>query len=169
MTTFREHSGAGPLPAILTPETQRAVSFLGGLSRIRAGGDATGGRLAVLEHRAERGYATPLHRHRTEEETFLVLEGDLRVEVDGQAHAAGAGAVAFLPPRLPHAFVVTSPQARFLTIHTPAGFDKFVLAAGTPVEATNAPLVDELPPDPAAFAALAAGYGIEIIGPPPVA
>ena len=169
MTSFPEHSGAGPMPAILTPETQRAVWFLGGLSRIRAGGDATGGHLAVLEHQAERGYGTPLHRHRTEEETFLVLEGALRIEVDGQARAAGAGAAAFLPPRLPHAIVVTSPQARFLTIHTPAGFDKFVLAVGTPVEATTAPPVDEVPPDPAAFAALAAGYGIEIIGPPPVA
>src|SRR5258708_1098791 len=107
MTTFRDHSAPRPLPPLLTPHPHRPVSVLGGPSRIRAGGDATGGRLAVLEHRAERGYATPLHRHRTEEETFLVLEGDLRVEVDGQAHAAGAGAVAFLPPRLPHAIVVT--------------------------------------------------------------
>lgn len=54
-----------------------------------------------------------------------MLDGELRVDVGGQTSAAGAGAVAFLPRQLPHAFVVTSPQAGFLTLHTPAGFDKF--------------------------------------------
>jgi quercetin dioxygenase-like cupin family protein len=39
-----------------------------------------------------------------------VFEGDLRVEVGGEASTAGPGAVAFLPRQLPHAFVVTSPQ-----------------------------------------------------------
>ena len=48
-----------------------------------------------------------------------MLDGEVRVEVGGEAHAAGPGAVAFLPRQLPHAFVVTSPQARFLTLHTP--------------------------------------------------
>ena len=96
-----------------------------------------------------------------------MLEGELRVEVGGQAWAAGAGAVAFLPRQLPHAFVVTSPQARFLTLHTPAGFDRFAVAAGTSAGTTSAPPIDELPPDPAALAAMAASYGIEILGPPP--
>jgi hypothetical protein len=62
---------------------------------------------------------------------------------------------------------VTSPQAQFLALHTPAGFDRFAAAAGTPVGTTSAPPVDELPPDPAALAAMAASYGIEILGPPP--
>jgi quercetin dioxygenase-like cupin family protein len=165
--TFHSHDGDSLVPAILTPDVEPAVWFLGALTRIRAGGDATGGQLAVLEHQAERGYGSPLHLHHADEETFLVLEGELRVEVDGQAHAAGAGAVAFLPRKLPHAFVVTSPQARFLTLHTPAGFDQFALAAGTSVGVTTAPPLDESPPDPAALAAMAASYGIEILGPPP--
>jgi hypothetical protein len=97
-----------------------------------------------------------------------VIERELRVEVDGHARAAGAGAVAFLPRQLPHAFVVSSSEARFLTLHTPAGFDRFVLAAGTTADTAAAPLVDELPPDPMALAAIAASYGIEILGPPPI-
>ena len=102
-----------------------------------------------------------MHRHRVDDETFLVLEGELRVEVDGQARAAGPGAVAFLPRGLAHAFVVTSAQARYLTIHTPAGFDQFALAVGTSVGQTSTPN------DPAALAAMAAEYGIEVLGPPP--
>jgi quercetin dioxygenase-like cupin family protein len=149
-------------------QSDQTLWFLGELIQIRAGADATGGRLAILEHYAERGLASPVHRHAVDDETFLVLEGELRVEVDGQARAAGAGAVAFLPRGLPHSFVVTSQQARYLTIHTPAGFDQFAIAAGTSI-GTSAPPVDELPPDPAALAAMAAGYGIEILGPPPAA
>jgi hypothetical protein len=119
-----------------------------------------------VEHQAERGLGSPVHRHHVDDETFLVLEGELRVEVDGQARAAGAGAVAFLPRGLPHAFVVTSPRARYLTIHTPTGFDQFAIAAGASVGPTGAPPVGELPLDSAALAALAAEYGIEILGPP---
>jgi quercetin dioxygenase-like cupin family protein len=163
MTIFHEQNAAVCAPAILTPETQQSLWFLGAPIQIRAGADATGGRLAIVEHQAERGLASPVHRHTADDETFLVLEGELRVEVDGQARAAGAGAVAFLPRGLPHAFVVTSPQARYLTIHAPARFDQFAIAAGTSVGQTSTP------PDPAALAAMAAGYGIEILGPPPAA
>ncbi len=155
-------------PAIMTPEVQQAVWFLGALIRVRAGGDATGGQLAVLEHQGERGYNSPVHRHMAEEETFLVLEGELRVEVGGQVRAAGAGAVAFLPREIPHAFVVTSPQARFLTLHTPAGFEQFALKVGTPAAAADTSPPAEPPPDPAALAAMASSYNIEILGPPPV-
>jgi quercetin dioxygenase-like cupin family protein len=154
------------VPAILTPEAQQAVWFLGALIRVRVGGDATGGTLAVLQHQGGRGYSSPLHRHDADEETFLVLEGELRVEVDGQSRNAGPGTAALLPRKLPHAFVVTSPQAVFLTIHTPAGFDQFTLEAGAAANATEPPSAD-LPPDPAALAAMASRYGIQILGPPP--
>ena len=165
--TFENNANAMSTPAILTPEVQQAVWFLGALVRVRASGDATAGRLDLLEHQAERGYASPVHRHLAEEETFLVLDGEVRVEVGGEPHAAGAGAVAFLPRQLPHAFVVTSPQARFLTLHTPGGFDRFTLAVGTPATGAAAMPPDEVPPDPAALAATASSYGIEIVGPPP--
>ncbi len=153
--TFENNANAMSTPAILTPEVQQAVWFLGALVRVRASGDATAGRLDLLEHQAERGYASPVHRHLAEEETFFVRDGEVRVEVGGPGHAAGAGAVAFLPRQLPHAFVVTSPQARFLTLHTPGGFDRFTLAVGTPATGTAPMPPDEVPPDPAALAAMA--------------
>jgi len=117
--TFQKNDGAPGAPAILAPEVQQAVWFMGALVRVRASGENTAGCLDVLEHKGERGYSSPLHRHLAEEETFFVLDGELRVEVGGEAHASGPGAVAFLPRQLPHAFVVTSPQAWFLTVHTP--------------------------------------------------
>ncbi len=164
--TFQKNDGAPGTPAILAPQVQQAVWFMGALVRVRASGENTAGCLDVLEHKGERGYSSPLHRHLAEEETFFVLDGELRVEVGGEAHAAGPGAVAFLPRQLPHAFVVTSPQAWFLTVHAPRGFDRFTLAVGTPATGTTTMPPEEVPPDPAALAAMARSYGIEILGPP---
>jgi quercetin dioxygenase-like cupin family protein len=165
MTTF-DKPGLARVPAILTPAEQRAVWFLGALIHVRAGGDSTGGQLAILEHAGPRGYSSPLHLHNVDEETFFILDGDVRVEVGDRAFSAGPGAVAFLPRQLPHAFVVTSREARFLTLHMPSGFDEFTLAAGAPADYPfREPTME--PPDPVALAATAASYGIEILGPPP--
>lgn len=57
--TFHDHEASGT-PAILTPEVQEAVWFLGALVRVRASGDVTGGTLDLLEHQGERGYGSPL-------------------------------------------------------------------------------------------------------------
>ncbi|MGW2646303.1 hypothetical protein ACWC2T_15600 [Streptomyces sp. NPDC001393] len=61
---------------------------------------------------------------------------------------------------------MTSPQARFLTLHSPAGFERFTLEIGTPALSTDIPPVVELPPDPAKPASVARAYGIEILGLP---
>jgi quercetin dioxygenase-like cupin family protein len=79
------------IASVLPEDVQQTVWFLGALVRIRAGADSTAGNLAILEHHGQRGYGSPLHRHDADEETFLVLDGELRVEVGGQAHVAGAG------------------------------------------------------------------------------
>jgi quercetin dioxygenase-like cupin family protein len=146
-------------PAITTPDTQRTVSFLGELYHLRVTGHETGGGFAVVETRGGRGHASPMHVHRVASETFLVLEGELRVVVDGEEHRAGAGCVAVLPAGRPHGFVVTSDSARYLTLHQGPGFADFLVDAGGAVGA---------PPDPGLLSELAARHGIDIIGPPPV-
>jgi quercetin dioxygenase-like cupin family protein len=153
-------SRAVTAPVLTDPETQAAVNFLGALVRTRIGTADTAGRFAVLEHAGERGYMSPLHQHEADEETFLVLDGELRVEVGPDTHAVGAGGLALLPRGLPHGFVVVSGAARFLTLHTPAGFDRFVAEVGTPLDVPA-----ELP-DPAELSRVAARHGIQIVGPP---
>ena len=56
--------------------------------------------------------------------------------------------------------------AWFLTVHIPGGFDRFTLAVGTPATGTTTMPPQEVPPDPAALAAIASSFGIEILGPP---
>lgn len=88
-------------PAILTPDVQQAVWFLGALVRFRAAGAATAGQLAILEHQAERGHCSPLHRHDADEETFFVLaagsratSADTRPEDELPPDPASLGALA---------------------------------------------------------------------------
>jgi quercetin dioxygenase-like cupin family protein len=147
-------------PAITTPATQRVIPFLGEWYRVRVSGHDTAGTFAVLDTEAARGHGSPMHVHRHDSEVFLVLEGTLRVVVDGQEHEAGAGSAAVLPAGRPHGFVVTSETARYLVLHHGPAFEQFVAdAAGEG---------DDIP-DPARLTEIAALHGIDIVGPPLVA
>ncbi|MFE9445127.1 cupin domain-containing protein [Streptomyces sp. NPDC006602] len=164
--TVTSLSGNITTPAITTPDTQRAVQFLGGLVRMRAQAADTAGAYALLEHTGERGYMSPLHLHESDEETFLILDGTLRVEVGNEVRSVGAGGLALLPRGLAHGFVVTSPTARFLTLHTPGGgFDAFVEEAGVPFDGLVPPEAGP-GPDPEELQRMAAAHGIQIVGPP---
>ncbi|AEY86045.1 cupin domain-containing protein [Streptomyces olivaceoviridis] len=159
-------SGNITSPVLTDPDTQEAVRFLGGLVRMRARAADTAGAYALLEHTGERGYMSPLHLHESDEETFLILDGTLRVEVGNEVRSVGAGGLALLPRGLAHGFVVTSPTARFLTLHTPGGgFDAFVADVGVPFDGTVPPEAGP-GPDPEELTRLAAAHGIQIVGPP---
>ncbi|MDI5971097.1 cupin domain-containing protein [Streptomyces sp. SL13] len=154
-----------PQPAFMGTETQQAYWFLGSLVNLRVTGENTGGSLAVLEHRNEYGYAPPVHRHLKADETLVVLEGELRAELDGESYTAGAGGAVFLPRLLAHSFLITSPTARYLTLHTPTGFEAFTREAGTLEDGSGRP--SQAPPTSEELRRIAARYDIEIIGPPP--
>ena len=149
------------------PDSQAAIWFLGALSQVRVSGAHTGGAFALADHLARRGNASPVHVHDRDDETFFVLDGELRVFAGEEEHTAGPGTVAVLPRRLRHAYVVTSATARFLTLHTPAGFEQFAAEAGDPAQALTLPPPPAGPPDFDALAQAAARHGISILAPPP--
>jgi quercetin dioxygenase-like cupin family protein len=149
------------------PEVQAAIWFLGALAQVRVSDEQTGGAFALADHLARRGNASPVHVHDRDDETFFVLDGELRVFVGEEEHTAGPGTVAVLPRRLRHAYVVTSATARFLTLHTPAGFEQFAAEVGEPARALTLPPPPAGPPDFAALAQAAARHQITILAPPP--
>jgi quercetin dioxygenase-like cupin family protein len=167
MTTDHATSVTGAV--ISDPAVQASIWFLGGLLQVRAAASHTSGRFAVVEHTARRGYSSPLHVHAVDDETFLVIDGSLRVVCDGREYLAEPGALALLPRGSKHAFVVTSPDARFLTLHHPAGFEDFVVEAGTPAPEPVVPSPPEGPPPPELIETLTAAasrHGITLVGPP---
>ena len=154
-------------PIVRDEHVQRAVWFAGALAHLRAGAAETDGRWAMVDQIAERGYSVPLHIHNREAETLLVIDGTVRVVCGDAEYLLSAGGLTILPMGRSHAFVVTSPTARILALTEPAGFEEFVAEVGTPRTGPGLPPEPAAPPDFAALAAVAARYGIEIVGPPP--
>jgi quercetin dioxygenase-like cupin family protein len=153
-------------PIALRQDEGEALWFLGVLVTIKAAAETTEGRVAVIEHLAPQGAGSPLHVHRNEDEWFYVTEGELTFWVGGQVIDAPAGSFVYGPRGIPHTFTVTSHEARFLLVAEPAGFEGFMRALAVPAQVLTLPPATSPPPDPERMMAIAAEYGIEILGPP---
>ena len=55
------------------------------------------------------GQTCPLHHHRSKHETFFVVQGKVRVMLDGRAIDLGEGGVLPVPAPLPHSFTGIGP------------------------------------------------------------
>ena len=148
------------------PPPSEAFWFFGQLVTIKSSSETTAGRVGVTETLAPRGTGSPLHVHHNEDEWFYVIEGELTFRVGGEVSVAPAGAFVFGPRNIPHTFTVSSPEARFLLVVEPAGFEGFVSALGEPARQRVIPPPPSEPPDMEALTTLAAEYGLEILGPP---
>jgi quercetin dioxygenase-like cupin family protein len=153
-------------PIALAPEEGEALWAFGFLATLKASSETTDGRVAVIEHLGPRGAGSPLHVHHREDEWFYVLDGELTLWVGGEVVNAPAGSFVYGPRDVPHTFLVASDQARFLLVTEPAGFDAFFRAASMPAARLEIPPAPTEPPDIEGLTALAATYGIEILGPP---
>lgn len=153
-------------PFALRRDEGEARSFLNTLTLIKSTGAATGGRLAIAEQWAPRGPASPMHVHHREGEFFYVIEGELTVWIGGELIEAPEGSLVYGPPDVPHTFAVTSDRARFLVLTQPTGFEDFLRDVSEPATTLTLPPTGWPAPDPARLAAVAAEYGIEILGPP---
>jgi quercetin dioxygenase-like cupin family protein len=149
-------------PIAHEPGAGEHLWFFGGLTTIKA---ATA-RVMVTEQLAPRGSGSPLHVHHNEDEWFYVLEGELTIWVDGETVVAPAGAFVFGPRDVPHTFVVSSEQARFLLVTEPGDFVGFVRALAEPAAAPEIPPAPSAPPDMEPVLRAAAEHGLEILGPP---
>jgi mannose-6-phosphate isomerase-like protein (cupin superfamily) len=153
-------------PIALGPGEGESLWFLGALVTVKSSAETTGGRVAVIEHLAPRGSGSPLHVHHNVDVWYYFLVGVLTLWVGGEGVAAPAGSFVYGPRDVPHTFIVSSDEARFLLVTEPAGFEAFMRAVGTPAERLEIPPAATEPPDVEGLTRLAATYGIDIVGPP---
>ena len=153
-------------PIAWGPAQGEQLWVFGGLTTIKADGADTGGRVLVTESTAPRGAGPPLHVHHNEDEWFYVLEGELTIWVAGQTVVAPAGSFVFGPRDVPHTFIVSSDEARFLLATQEAGFEGFVRTLGAPAPVAEIPPAPTAPPDMEPVLRAAAEHGLEILGPP---
>lgn len=155
-------------PAIAGPPVER-FWFLDTLVTIHVPHGRGEDGLSVIETAAPFGDSPPLHIHRTEDELFHVIEGELLLRVGDADIPAPAGEILLAPKGVPHTFRVVSPRgARFLVTTTEGDFEAMVRAAARPAASADLPPAagPPSPRDAAAFAELCAQHGIDLVGPP---
>lgn len=146
----------------------RDIWFLGGLLRLRATAEETGGAYTLVEERLPAGYAAPMHVHAREEEAFLVLEGEITFWIAEERRVLGAGDYLNLAREVPHGFRVTSPgPTHAIMVAAPAGLEGFFRAAGDPAAEPAIPPPADGPPDLSRLGAAAEQFGLVLLGPPP--
>lgn len=163
-TTALSHADA----AVLEAGHGAHYEFLNNLAtvKVRAGSE---GSMSVVEFLAPQGFGPPLHRHVTEDELFIVLDGELVFHVGDDRIPGGPGAVAHLPRALPHTFQVVSETCRLINVtasnDTIPRFDAMVAALGVPTTSVSMPAPMQI--DPGRVAEVCLEHDIEIVGPPP--
>ncbi|MDQ0513530.1 cupin domain-containing protein [Ancylobacter amanitiformis] len=151
-----------------TANHDHSTWFLNGCVSVRLAAAQGPDRISIVEHRMAYGDGPPLHVHHNEDEVFHVLEGTIRVQIDGVDHVLRAGDITVAPKRIRHAFRVESLSgARFLTICRGSDFESLIAQGSRPA------LMPGLPPmhrpsaeQAAAFAGLCLANNIELVGPP---
>jgi mannose-6-phosphate isomerase-like protein (cupin superfamily) len=137
--------------------------WLGSLATIKASSEQTGGQFALVEIQ-ENETEAPLHVHHREDESFWVLEGEIRFEVGGKVIEAGPGSFLFGPRGVPHRYTVSKGPARMLFLFTPGGFENLLRATSDPAVEARIPREGEGMPDFDKLPEIVQRYGCEILG-----
>jgi quercetin dioxygenase-like cupin family protein len=139
-----------------TPTPAAELDFLGARCHILADAAATGGAYGLVEMiEIPSGQMPPLHLHRSEDEGFLVLDGEVTLYLPGREVTLRPGEFFLAPRGVAHTYRVGDAPGRTLVLSRPGGFEGFVAAVAA---------LDELSPE--ALGAAAAAHDIEILGPP---
>jgi quercetin dioxygenase-like cupin family protein len=150
----------------LGPDEGEALWFNGGLGLLKATADQTDGRFAMMDLLAPKGFASPLHIHRREDELFVVVSGEVRIQHGEAVIEAVAGSVVYGPHDLAHGFRVDSPEARMLLFFGPGGVEGFFREGGKPAGSLGLPPADEQFLDKEALKEIGSRYDQDFVGPP---
>lgn len=116
------------------PGDGKTVAVVGDVYRFLAVGDETDGRYAMWEAIVPPGGGPPPHVHSREEESFLVLEGEVTFQIGEQVLVAKPGTFTNIPVGVPHSFSNESDlSARMVVSVAPAGLENMFFEVGTPV------------------------------------
>jgi quercetin dioxygenase-like cupin family protein len=137
-------------PIIRMPEQNNGVMLRGHPMAFLVTGGATR-HTSMFDWTIPAGFATGLHVHRVQEETFYVLDGECEWHVGNETVRALVGTFLFIPPGVPHNITnVSERPARVLMTVSPPGhehyFEELAQLAASGV------------PDPKALAALRDRY-----------
>ena len=139
---------------VLGPGEGRAVSVSGLPVTLKAVKRDTGGSIGVVEAVLPDGMGPPRHIHKSEDEAFYVLEGEVEFLIGGRTVREPAGSFVFIPRGTVHSFTnAGASPGRLLAIFTPAGFEGFFEEVDGTLEVAEVRTIAEK-------------YDMEVVGPP---
>jgi quercetin 2,3-dioxygenase len=94
--------------------------------------DETGGRVAMTTVEMAKGPGLPAHVHERTHEALLVVEGRVRLTLDGSEHVLTRGDCASIPAGAEHAYRGDSHYTKLLTMSAPGGLERLLMLAGEP-------------------------------------
>src|SRR5688572_28612579 len=106
-----------------TPENSRAIP--GALFHFLAGGEQTNGSFSLIFIEVHKGNEPPAHTHQREDESYYILEGNIRFWIGEKVIDAKAGDFVHLPKGIPHKFELQSDVVKELMWIAPAGLEKW--------------------------------------------
>lgn len=158
------HNESGGKPTLTPFLTERELSnshwYLGHFLSLLIGSEQTGGKYALLRVTERRGLEPPPHTHTREDETFLVLDGEIDYTVGDKTFSAKSGSVMFLPRNIQHSFKIQTETAETMMLLTPGGFENYFLEMSEEAKSLELPPMPEGSPDVQKLVATASKYGI---------
>ena len=152
-----ERSTPPPSARIVRPGEGNRVRAFGNEIEFMLSGEQTADSLTVGLASVPVGNGPPPHVHHSEDELFLILEGEYRIYLNGDWTPVGPGTVVYLPRGSVHTFqVVGDKPGRHWTLQTPIGFERYFAQAGEILAAPGNP-------DLARLAAVTKEYGAEFV------
>jgi quercetin dioxygenase-like cupin family protein len=143
--------------------TNETLQVLGGSYEFKATGADTANEYTLVEVRAPKDFAIPMHVHDTENEGFFVVSGSVRLVIDDKIRDIGAGEFAFAPSGTAHAFKLSSDDAALLLMISPGAHGH----EGMFREMADKPGAPSAPPEMETLARIAGKHGTRIVGAPP--
>jgi len=124
-----------PTAIHVPPDAGQSFWLVGDTYTLKLSGEQTGGAFSLSEARVPPGGGPPPHIHHAEDETFVLLEGELLLEADGRTLPAAVGTVLYVPKGTCHGFTnVGTTPARMLFLYAPAGMERMFAEIGQPAQ-----------------------------------
>jgi quercetin dioxygenase-like cupin family protein len=152
---------------IIRPQDGEQVLAMGAHVNIMLPASATGGAVAVIEHRVPPGGGPPPHTH-PETELLYILSGTFAAMVGSEQREVEAGTLIHVPPGILHTTRnIGSHAGRQLSLYLPGGAEGFFREVGRAV--TSADILPDFDQpahltgtDMSHIAVLAARYGMDV-------
>ena len=123
----------GLAPVCVGPDGGETVFLVGDTYTTLLSGAQTGGAFTLLEALVPPDTGPPPHHHNAEDETFILLEGEVTFQVGDEVIDARPGTTVFVPRGVVHSFKnISGGLARMLFMYNPPGMEGMFAEIGHP-------------------------------------